>query len=300
MDRFDSLRLFTRIVELGSFTRAAGELGIPRASATHAIKALEARLGARLLERTTRQVCATLDGQSYYDRCTRLLAELDEMESSLSNLVEDPGGVVRVDLPGLHATHLLLPRIAEFRERYPRLELVVSHYGGRISDLLRDGVDCLVRSGSVNDASLLQRPLAQAGDVLCAAPAYLKAAGTPRHPDELVDHIAVGCIAHHRDSAAPLVLKVGGERREFRLRATLSVDQAEPFVACIENGCGLAQLPRFQVQRQLREGSLVAVLDAWAPPPRQISLLCPSSRRLPARVRAFAEWIEGVYAQALG
>lgn len=300
MDRFDSLRLFTRIVELGSFTRAAGELGIPRATATHAIKALEMRLGARLLERTTRQVSTTLDGQSYYDRCSRLLSELDEMESSISRLVEDPTGVVRVDLPGMHATQLLLPRIAEFRRRYPRLELVVSHLGGRIPDLLRDGVDCLVRSDGVNDASLLQRPLAQVEDVLCASPAYLKAAGMPHHPDELAGHVAVGCLAHYRDSATALVLTVDGERQEYRLRTMLSVDQAESFVACIENGCGLAQLPRFLVARQLREGSLVAVLDAWASPPRQVSLLFPSARRLPSRVRVFAEWMEGIYAEALG
>lgn len=298
VDRFESLRLFTRIVELGSFTRAAGELGIPRATATHAIKALEARLGARLLERTTRQVCTTLDGQAYYDRCARLLAELEEVESSLANLAEDPRGIVRLDLPGMHATHIVLPRLGEFHRRYPNIELVIGHSGGRTADLVREGVDCFVRSDSVNDAAMLQRRLAQSTDVLCASPDYLKRCGAPLHPDELIRHIAVGCIARNRDTVNPFTLMVAGERQEYRLRSTVSVDDAEACIACAVRGYGIVQLPQFQVARELREGALVRVLPTWISPSRQISLLCPNSRRLPSRVRVLGEWLEGVYAQA--
>ena len=298
VDRFESLRLFTRIVELGSFTRAAGELGIPRATATHAIKALELRLGARLLERTTRQVCTTLDGQAYYDRCARLLAELEEAESSLANLAEDPRGIVRLDLPGMHATHIVLPRLGEFHQRYPNIELVIGHSGARTTDLVREGVDCLVRSGSVNDVAMLQRRLAQSADVLCASPGYLQRCGTPLHPDELIRHVAIGCVTRNRDVVNPFVLMVAGERQEYRLRSAVSVDDAEAYIACAERGYGIAQLPQFQVARQLQDGRLVRVLPNWASPSRQISLLCPNSRRLPSRVRVFGEWLEGVYARA--
>jgi DNA-binding transcriptional LysR family regulator len=298
VDRFESLRLFTRIVELGSFTRAAGELGIPRATATHAIKALEARLGARLLERTTRQVCTTLDGQAYYDRCARLLAELEEVESSLANLAEDPRGIVRADLPGLHATHVVLPRLDEFHQRYPNIELILGQSGACAADLVREGVDCLVRSGSVNDAAMLQRRLAQSTDVLCASPGYVRRCGMPSQPDELIRHVAVGYVARGRDAVNPFTLMVAGERQEYRLRSTVSVDDADAYIACAVRGHGIVQLPQFQVARQLQEGSLVRVLPAWASPSRPISLLCPNSRRLPSRVRAFGEWLEGVYAQA--
>src|SRR5690606_17380262 len=126
MDRFNALQLFTRIVELGSFTEAANVLSIPRATATHAIKKLENRLGARLLDRTTRQVKPTLDGQAFYDRCKRVLAELEDAETSLSTQVANPHGTLRLDLHGAHATKIILPRIGEFRERYPQIDVVIS------------------------------------------------------------------------------------------------------------------------------------------------------------------------------
>src|SRR5690606_16678025 len=137
MDRFDSLQLFTRIVELGSFSRAAAALDIPRATATHAIKELEGRLGTRLLDRTTRHVRPTPDGQAFYERCVHVLSELDDAESSLRHLAANPRGVLRVDLHGTHATQVILPRIDEFRARYPGLDLVVSG-GDRLVDLVRE------------------------------------------------------------------------------------------------------------------------------------------------------------------
>ena len=150
MDRLDSLRLFTRIIELGSFSRAADDLELPRATATHAIQALEARLEARLLERTTRQVRPTLDGQAFYERCVQILTELEDAESSLRHASINPRGTLRVDLHGTHATDIVLPRIDEFRSRYPGIDFVVSS-GDRLVDLVRDGIDCVVRAGSPGD-----------------------------------------------------------------------------------------------------------------------------------------------------
>src|SRR5690606_27459855 len=156
MDRFAALQLFTRIVELGSFTEAARALNIPRATATHAIKALETRLGARLLERTTRHVRPTLDGQAFYERSKRVLAELEDAEASLSTEAANPHGTLRLDLHGAHATLILLPRIAEFRERYPRIEISISS-GDRLVDLVKEGIDCVVRAGEPRDSSLVSR-----------------------------------------------------------------------------------------------------------------------------------------------
>jgi DNA-binding transcriptional LysR family regulator len=152
MDRFDTLQLFVRIVEQGSFTKGASMVDIPRATATYAIKALEARLGTRLLERTTRHVRPTLDGQAFYERCVRILSEVDDAESSSSHQTSNPRGVLRLDLRGTHATRIVLPRIDEFRARYPGIELVVSS-GDRLVDLVREGVDCVVRGGRPRDSS---------------------------------------------------------------------------------------------------------------------------------------------------
>ena len=170
MDRFDALMLFTRIVELGSFTQAASVLNVPRATATHAIKSLEKRLGARLLDRTTRQVRTTPDGQAFYERCKHILAELDDAETSLSTQVNDPHGTLRLDLHGAHATNIILPRIAEFRARYPRVDLVISS-GDRLVDLIKEGIDCVVRAGHPRDSSLVVRRLANMPEIICVSDA---------------------------------------------------------------------------------------------------------------------------------
>lgn len=185
MDRFESLRLFTRIVELGSFTKAAGALDMPRATATYVIKELEDRLGVRLLERTTRQVRPTLDGQAFYERCAAILDDLEEAEAALRPVAANPQGVLRLDLHGVHANRIILPRIAEFRARYPRIALRIS-------------------------------------------PAYLAQFGTPRHPDELARHEAVGFFARDRDIQYPFRFLVGGEVVEYKLPGRIAVSDARP------------------------------------------------------------------------
>src|SRR5690606_25165242 len=191
MDRFDSMQLFTRIVELGSFSQAAAMLEIPRATATHAIKQLEARLSTRLLDRTTRQVRPTLDGQAFYERCVHVLSELDDAESSLRHLAANPRGTLRVDMSSIHAACIVLPRIDDFHRRYPGIALVVSS-GDRLIDLVREGVDCVVRAGVLRDSTLVARRLALMPQVVCASPEYLARFGTPQHPDELKAHQVVG------------------------------------------------------------------------------------------------------------
>jgi DNA-binding transcriptional LysR family regulator len=297
MDRFDSLRLFTRIVELGSFTRAAGELGVPRASATHAIKALEQRLGARLLERTTRQVRVTADGRIYYDCCAHLLAELDEVEAGLSNAVREARGVLRVDLRGSAAAQLLLPQVDTFCRRYPQVDLVVSN-GERLTDLLRDGVDCVVRTGDAHEHSMTSHRLAALPQIVCASPAYLDQYGVPGEPGDLAQHVGVGWLQRQRDNEARLRLGAGEGLRDYRLRSRVGVSDDESYVLCALRGCGLIQLPRLQVEAFLRDGSLVEVLSHCASPALPVSLLHPSTRRLAPAAQAFVEWAVAVGAAA--
>ncbi|MDX3906745.1 MAG: LysR family transcriptional regulator [Pigmentiphaga sp.] len=299
MDRLDALQLFTRIVELGSFSRAAAALDIPRATATHAIKELEGRLGARLLERTTRHVRPTLDGQAFYERCVHVLSELDDAESSLRHLASNPRGILRVDLHGTHATEIVLPRIDEFRGLYPGLDLVVTG-GDRLVDLVREGVDCVVRAGKARDSSLVAKRLAVLPQIICASPDYLARFGTPRHPDELPAHQAVKFFSSSGSVAYPLELFVDGQLREFTLGGWISVNDAENYVVCGRRGCGLIQLPRFHIEEDLRTGRLVEVLGAWASPPLPLSAMYPSHRQLSPRVRVFIDWVARLYEEKFG
>ncbi|MBE1161736.1 LysR family transcriptional regulator [Dyella acidiphila] len=299
MDRFETLQLFTRIVESGSFSRAADMLDMPRPTATYAIQQLEARLGVRLLERTTRQVHVTLDGQAFYERCVQILSELDDAEASLKNVAANPRGTLRVDMASTHATHIVLPRIDEFRSRYPRIDLVISS-GDRLVDLIREGVDCVIRAGTPRDSALVARPLARMPQVICASPEYLAFFGTPQHPDELVNHQLVKFFSGSSGIDNTLELMLEGKLKEFAMTGWMAVNDAESYVLCALRGCGLVQLPRFHVEAELRDGRLVAVLDAWASPDMPLSALYPYRRQLSPRVRVFVDWLGEVYKAKFG
>lgn len=294
MDRFESLQLFRRIIELGSFTKAAGMLGIPRATATLAIKELEARLATRLLERTTRTVRPTLDGQAFYQRCVHILAELEDAESALQRVALNPHGTLRLNLHGTHANRIVLPRIEDFHRRYPRIELVIST-GDRLVDLVAEGFDCVIRGGEPKDSSLIVRRLALMPEVVCASPGYLERAGTPQHPDELSRHCAVGFFSSSHNLSYPFELIVDGQLRQYDLPSWLAVNDAENYVASAISGCGLIQLPRFHVEEELRHGRLVEVLAGWKSPGLPVSALYPRHRQLSLRVRVFVDWVVGLY-----
>lgn len=299
MERFESLQLFRRIIELGSFTKAAGMLGIPRATATLAIKQLEARLDTRLLERTTRMVRPTDDGEAFYQRCVQILNELEDAESSLQRVATNPHGILRLSLHGTHATQIVLPRIDDFHRSYPRIELVIST-GDRLVDLVAEGIDCVIRGGEPKDSSLVVRRLAVMPEVICASPAYLQSAGTPQVPGELQAHCAVGFFSSNQNLSYPFELTVDGQLRQYFLRSWVTVNDAESYVASALRGCGLIQLPRFHVESALHDGSLVEVLAGWNSPGLPVSALYPRHRQLSPRVRVFVDWVVGLYQDRFG
>lgn len=299
MDRFDALQLFLRIVELRSFTAAANALDIPRATATHAIKELEGRLGVRLLERTTRQVRPTLDGQAFYERGKRVMAELEDAESSLSSQLSNPRGTLRLDLHGTHAAMIILPRIGEFHARYPHISLSISS-GDRLVDLVGEGIDCVVRAGVPRESSLVARRLADLPEVVCASPDYLARHGTPRHPEDIGKHQGVGFFAANHDYRYPFTLRVDGEVAAFHPRGWISVSDAECYTQAGLAGCGLIQVPRFRIEDHLRAGRLVPVLEDWPCPTLPVSVLYPSQRNLAPRVRVFVDWVVALYAERFG
>lgn len=288
MDRLEVMRLFSRIVERQSFTLAAQDLDLPRSTATQAIKALEQRLGVRLLQRTTRHVRSTLDGEAYYKRCVAILGEVEDAEAVFSDA--KPRGQLRVDVHGTLARHFVLPALPAFLAEYPDLQLHIGE-GDRLVDLVREGVDCVLRVGDLKDSAMVGRRVAILEEVTCANPAYLARYGVPASVDDLQGHHAIGFMSSATGTILPLEFSVDGELRYVVLPATLTVTAAETYVAAARLGLGLIQVPRYHIEADLAAGSLVEVLAQYPPPPTPVSLLYPHSRQLSPRVRVFMDWL---------
>jgi DNA-binding transcriptional LysR family regulator len=297
MDRFDTMRVFTRVVERRSFTLAADDLGLPRSTVTDAVKQLEARLGVRLLERTTRQVRPTLDGEAYHQRCLSLISDVEEAEAAFGGV--KPKGLLRVDVHGTLARHFVMPRLPDFLAEYPGIELYLSE-GDRLADLIREGIDCVLRVGDLKDSDMIGRRVAMLDEITCAGPAYIDRFGRPSSVDALDDHVMVGFHSSATGKLLPLEFAVDGALREVTLRAAVSVNGAETLVAAARLGLGLIQVPRYHVEDDLRRGTLVAVLPEFPPSPTPVSLLYPRNRQLSPRVRVFIDWLVRAFDAARG
>lgn len=293
MDRFDAMRVFSRVVERRSFTLAAQDLGLPRSTVTDVVKRLEVRLGARLLERTTRHVGPTLDGQAYHQRCLTLIADVEDAEAAFSGA--KPKGRLRVDVHGTLARHFVLPGLPDFLAAYPLIELYMSE-GDRLVDLVREGIDCVLRVGEPQDSDMVARRVAMLEEVTCAAPSYLARFGEPRNIDELDGHRMIGFHSSATGAPLPLEFMVDGAPRRLTLPATLTVNGAESLVAAARLGLGLIQVPRYHLGRDLAQGTLQPVLTGFAPAPSPVSLLYPRNRQLSPRVRVFMDWVVGRFA----
>jgi DNA-binding transcriptional LysR family regulator len=288
MDRFQEMQIFVRIVERRSFTQAAEDLLIPRATATNAIKRLETRLGTRLLDRTTRTVAPTQDGAAYYERCVRLLADLDEAEDAFRG--SEPAGLLRVNLQPTLARHFVFPALPAFLARHPRLKLHVGE-DDRLVDLVREGVDCVLRAGQLSDSTLVARRAADLPQVTVASPAYLERCGTPMTLDDLARHQAVHYVSTATGRPYPLEFVTASGVKPATPPGIVSVTGAEAYTAAALAGLGLVQVPRYRVAAQLASGALVEVLADTPPPTIPVSVLYPHARQLSARVRVFADWL---------
>jgi DNA-binding transcriptional LysR family regulator len=288
MDRLDVMRLFTRIVERQSFTLAAQDLDWPRSTATQVVQDLEKRLGVRLLQRTTRHVKATLDGEAYYRRCVAILGEVEDAEAAFSDA--KPRGLLRVDVHGTLTRHFILPALPAFLARYPDLQLHIGE-GDRLVDLVREGIDCVLRVGDLQDSAMIGRRVALLEEVTCASPAYIAHHGHPAGIDDLTGHLSIGFLSSASGMALPLEFTVNGDLRTVALPSTVTVTSAETYVAAAKLGLGLIQVPRYHVQADLAAETLVCVLPDLPPSPTPVSLLYPHSRQLSPRVRVFIDWV---------
>ena len=299
MDKVDAMRLFIRIVERRSFTLAAQDIGLPRSTVTQAIKQLEDRLGTRLLQRTTRHVSPTLDGEAYYRRCGAILADIEDAEAAFSGV--KPRGLLRIDVHGTLARHFVLPLLPRFLADYPEIRLHIGE-GDRLVDLVREGIDCVLRVGDLTDSAMVGRRVASLEEVTVASPDYLARHGIPLTPDDLVapdhlgGHLAVSFISSATRMPIPLEFIEDGTARSITLPSTVSVTAAETLVAACRLGLGLVQVPRYHAQRDIAAGTLVPVLESYAPTPTPVSLLYPHNRQLSPRVRVFIDWVTRLFA----
>jgi LysR family transcriptional regulator for bpeEF and oprC len=290
------MQVFVRVVETGGITRAADSLRMPKATATTLIQQLEAELGVKLLNRTTRSVSVTTDGAAYYPRCVAILAEVRETEESLAQRHGSPEGRLRVEVPTLMARLVIVPALPGFFARYPDIELQLG-CSERRADLIEEGIDCAVWSGELEDSTLIARRVGQLYFGTCAAPAYLAAHGEPHHPDELAAH---RCINHFSPRTAKIfdwVFAKNGMRIQTTLRGHIALDDENSYVAAAEAGLGIAQIPAFVLKEAMERGSLELLLGDWFPEPAPLNVVYPENRHLSSKTRVFVDWVAELFGE---
>ncbi|MGO4703641.1 LysR substrate-binding domain-containing protein [Dyella sp. 2RAB6] len=298
MDRFDAMQAFVRVVETGSFTKAAETLGISKTTVTLLIQQLEARLRVRLLNRTTRKVITTADGTAYYESAIRLLADLDDAENSLSEATASPRGKLRVDVPSPLARMILIPALPAFHARYPDIQLDMG-VSDRMVDVIGEHVDCVVRGGELTSLSLKARHVGDLQLAMYAAPSYLERMGTPSHPRELEDphHRIVGYVWSRNGKPFPYVMRSGNEIIRIQGRYVLSVDDGNAYLEAGLAGLGALWLPHYMAKAHVARGELVPLFETWQMDRMPLYLAFPPNRHVSARLRVFIDWIVELMAE---
>ncbi len=287
-----ALRVFLQVAELAHFSRAADELGLPKGRVSQIVRELEARLGTRLFQRTTRRVSLTPDGELLAERARALLADAGEIEA-LFQQDQQLGGRLRVDLPVRLALDVVLPALPGFLAAHPALQVELSCTDRRV-DLVEEGFDCVLRVGAVHDPMLVARPVGALRMLNLASPAYLAAHGTPRHPDELLTqgHMLVHYSQTWADRRPRFDwVDADGRAHSLALPARISVNHTDAYETAALAGMGLIQAPCVGMRAALAQGRLVRVLPGFEPAPLPVRLVMSQRRHTPRRVRLFMDWL---------
>jgi DNA-binding transcriptional LysR family regulator len=299
MDKFSAMKAFVRVVEAGSFTKAADSLGVPKAQVTRLVQSLERELKALLLNRTTRRMTVTADGAAYYERAARVLEDVEELESSMSHAKVSPRGRLRVDTPPQIANLILVPALDDFCTRYPDIEIEIG-VSDKPVDLIGENVDCVIRVGEIADQSLVARRIGDMHVISCASPAYLKRYGVPKHPLDLErdGHRAITYFSH-AGARFNYVLVRGEERCEVNLKSVISVNETGTMLAAGLAGLGIVRTATFMAAPYLAAGTLQRILPEWTTRVWPIYVVYPPNRHVSAKVRVFIDWVVELFAQAL-
>lgn len=298
MDSLDTLRIVLRVAELGGFARAADSLDLSKAAVSIAVQRLEASLGTQLFHRTTRRVQLTADGQAFYERARDLLDDMDELHGMFQRDGGALKGRLRVDMPAGMAALFVMPRLPEFLDRHPDLSIEISGTDRRV-DVVREGFDCVLRIGTLEDSSLVARPLGAVRLINCASPGYLRRHGTPRTIEDLRHHRLVHYASTLGQRPLGFEYPDGDGHAAMPMAGAVTVNNGAAYEAAAVAGLGIIQVPATAMQARLAAGELVEVLPDFPPPPMPVALLYAQRRNLPRRVRVFMDWIAQVLAPHL-
>jgi len=295
MNLLEAMQIFVRVAELASYTRAAEALDMPKASMSTAVQRLESEFGTQLLHRTTRKVQMTLDGRAFYERCKDLLADMDELHSMFQQRPQALRGRLRVDMPTGVARIVVIPQLPQFLRQHPLLEIELSCTDRKV-DLVREGFDCVLRIGALEDSSLIARPLGAFPIINCASPEYVRTHGMPQGPDDLARHQLIHYVGTLGGRSMGFEYHDGAGYRTVDMPGAITVNSAEAYQASCVAGLGIIQAPAVGALSLIAQGSLVEVLPELRAEPMPVSLLYVQRRNLSRRVQVFMSWIAEVLA----
>lgn len=295
MNLLQHLQVFVRVVESGSFSRAAEHMGLAASSVTASVQKLETGLGTRLLQRTTRRVRPTADGEQLYERAMRLLADAEETQTLFRQQGTQARGRLRVEVPARIARLIIAPALPGLMAQHPELEIELNS-SDRISDLVEAGIDCVLRVGAAGAPHLAARPLGELRMVTCASPGLVARFGMPASPDELSRFPAIHYGPMPSGGQDEWELGIKGQRHHVPMRGRMAVNNTESYVACCIAGLGVIQAPAYDVQAEIASGNLVELLQDHPPAPLSLQVFYPGQHRQSRRLRIFIDWLAAVMA----
>lgn len=298
MDRIDLFRVFTRVVECSSFTRAADTLGLPRSTVSAAVLELEARVGARLLHRTTRKVSATQDGLAFYERCQRIVSDVEDTENIFRQTISRLSGRLRIDVPGRIGRLIIAPALPDFLRRFPLIDIELG-VTDRAVNLIEESVDCVLRVGALTDSGLIARQIGRLPLINVGSPAYFAVHGKPFAPGDLSQHWAINYASPSTGRIESWEWLENDTVRSMSMRARVTVNSAEAYIACCLAGMGLIQIPAYDVRDHLQSGALVEVMPDYRAQSLPLALLYPHRQHLSHRLQVFIDWLEALLKREL-
>jgi LysR family transcriptional regulator, regulator for bpeEF and oprC len=295
LDQLLAIRTFVRVAEAGSFAKAADTMNLPRSSVSKMIQDLEAHLGTKLVERTTRSVTMTSEGAAYHHRALQLLADLDDMDGTVAGSRTAPRGRLRVDIGSVLANKILIPALDDFRRQYPEVELLLG-VNDRAADIVGEGIDCVIRGGALADSSLKARRLCELDYVVCGAPSYFEGRELPQHPDDIAAHQIVSYFSATSGRRFPLRFARSGERLDIDPSHGIAVNDSTAHLSALLSGLGIGQSFGFLARPHFEEGTLIELLPAWKPENHILHLVHPADRFPNPKLRAFIDWAVRLFA----
>lgn len=288
MDKLKAMHIFIRIADEGSLTAAARAMDCSLPAVVRALAALEAHLGVRLFNRTTRRISLTEEGKHYLENCRQLLTAMEDAETALSAEAAEPAGNLVITAPVLFGQMYVAPAVTRFVQRYDKMRCNVVLLD-RVVNLMEEGIDVGIRIGHLEDSSLIAQPLGSMRRMVVASPDYLRRHGVPKHPKDL---LRANCVRFSASTGPWWTFYEGSKQFNVAVTGNLDFNQAAPAIEACEAGMGFGMFISYQIAPHLKQKRLKIVLSKFEPPPQPISVVYPHARLLPTRTRVFVEWIK--------